>query len=195
MPTGDFVVSWTSEGQDGDSYGVFARRFDSAGTPQGAEMQVNVYETGGQAISSVAIDADGDFVVAWQSSQDGSQNGIFARRFTASGIPTSGELPVSTTVTGNQFLAAVRADSDGDFVVAWSSPQDGSSYGVFGQRFDTPSLLDIDGNGQLTALTDGLLILRFFFGFTGGTLTGGAVGPDCTRCDSSTILPYLQSLT
>jgi hypothetical protein len=90
----------------------------------------------------------------------------------------------------------VGADADGDFVVVWeASLQDGSTYAVIGQRFDVPALLDIDGDGQLTALTDGLLILRFFFGFTGPTLTTGAVGGGCTRCDSASILSYLQSLT
>jgi hypothetical protein len=33
------------------------------------------------------------------------------------------------------------------------------------------------------------------FGFTGTTLTSNAVAPNCvTRCDASTILPYLQTL-
>jgi hypothetical protein len=30
----------------------------------------------------------------------------------------------------------VALDPAGDFVVVWSSPQDGSSFGVFGQRYD-----------------------------------------------------------
>jgi hypothetical protein len=55
-------------------------------------------------------------------------------------------------------------------------------------------VLDIDGNGALDALTDGLLVLRFLFGFTGATLTSGAIGPGCTRCDSAAIVPYLQTL-
>lgn len=36
--------------------------------------------------------------------------------------------------------------------------------------------LDIDGNGQLDALTDGLLILRSFFGIDNDSLTSGAIG-------------------
>jgi hypothetical protein len=43
-------------------------------------------------------------------------------------------------------------------------------------------------------LTDGLLLLRFGFGFSGNTLINGAVGPGCTRCDAASITAYLQSL-
>ena len=32
---GRFVVSWESEGQDGDGDGIFAQRFDATGTPLG----------------------------------------------------------------------------------------------------------------------------------------------------------------
>jgi hypothetical protein len=57
------------------------------------------------------------------------------------------------------------------------------------------SQLNIDGNpGAPQALTDGLLVLRFLFGFTGTTLTTGAVGPSCTRCDAASIVPYLNGL-
>jgi hypothetical protein len=56
-------------------------------------------------------------------------------------------------------------------------------------------VLDIDGNGVLGALTDGLLILRFLFEFTGPTLVNGAIGPNCTRCDAPSITTYLEGLT
>jgi hypothetical protein len=183
---GDFVVTWNSQGN------VVARRFDSTGAPQGNEMPVNV-SNGGE--SSISLDRNGDFIVTWQS-LDGSESGVFARHFTSSGVATTAEIQVNTTVLENQYSAGVRSAPDGDFVIAWSSyGQDGSHRGVFAQRFDVVALLDIDGDGQLTALTDGLLALRFLFGFTGTSLTTGAVGAGCTRCDSATILPYLQSLT
>ena len=40
--------------------------------------------------------------------------------------------------------------------------------------------LDVDGDGQATALTDGLLVIRYLFGFTGEALVAGAVGADAT---------------
>jgi hypothetical protein len=53
---------------------------------------------------------------------------------------------------------------------------------------------DIDGNGQPDALTDGILILRYLFGFRGATLIDGAVAPDCTRCTAPEIEAYIQGL-
>ena len=36
--------------------------------------------------------------------------------------------------------------------------------------------LDVDDNGELAPLTDGLLILRHLFGFSGSALTDGVAG-------------------
>ena len=82
---GDFVITWTSYGQDGvgTGYGagltgvngVFARRF-SGSAAMGDEFQVNTYAEGDQEAPSVAIDADGDFVITWEShGQDGDGSG------------------------------------------------------------------------------------------------------------------------
>jgi hypothetical protein len=56
------------------------------------------------------------------------------------------------------------------------------------------SFVDIDGNGRFEALTDGLLTLRYAFGFRGAVLVNGAVGSGCTRCDVPSIEAYLASL-
>jgi hypothetical protein len=53
--------------------------------------------------------------------------------------------------------------------------------------------LDVDGNGAFTALTDGLILLRFAFGFRGGTLIADAVGAGCTRCTAPEIEAYIVS--
>jgi hypothetical protein len=54
--------------------------------------------------------------------------------------------------------------------------------------------LDVDGNGQTDALTDGLLIIRYLFGFQGTDLTDGAVGGGCTRCTAAEISEYCATL-
>ncbi|HUP25707.1 MAG TPA: hypothetical protein VNB06_22545 [Thermoanaerobaculia bacterium] len=56
------------------------------------------------------------------------------------------------------------------------------------------SHLDVDGNGAADPLTDGILILRYLFGFTGDSLISGAVDDDCTRCTAAQIEAYLDTL-
>lgn len=58
----------------------------------------------------------------------------------------------------------------------------------------TCTAADIDGNGSVEPLTDGLLLLRYAFGFRGPTLVAGAVAGDCGRCDAAEIEAYLQNL-
>ena len=53
---------------------------------------------------------------------------------------------------------------------------------------------DIDGNGRVDALTDGLLILRYLFGLRGAALIAGAVDPAATRKTAPDIETYIQSL-
>jgi hypothetical protein len=53
---------------------------------------------------------------------------------------------------------------------------------------------DIDGNGQVDALTDGLLILRYLFGLKGDTLIAGVVAANGTRTSAQDIEAHLQSL-
>ena len=51
--------------------------------------------------------------------------------------------------------------------------------------------LDIDGDGEAKALTDGLLLIRQLFGFTGSALTSGAVGENAERAMASAIQSYI----
>jgi hypothetical protein len=135
---GNFVVAWLSNGQDGDNFGVFAQRYDSSGVPREPELRVNTFATSWQLCPSVASDAAGNFVVAWASyGQDGSNAGIFAQRYDASGATRGTEFQVNTFTPDEQRYPFVAADAAGNFVVAWSSNlQDADGRGVFAQRYD-----------------------------------------------------------
>jgi hypothetical protein len=54
--------------------------------------------------------------------------------------------------------------------------------------------IDVDLNGTADALTDGLLIVRYLFGFTGTALTNGLVDPGGGRTDPTAIKQYLDSI-
>ena len=55
-------------------------------------------------------------------------------------------------------------------------------------------VLDIDGNGNIDALTDGLLIIRYLFGLTGDALIDGAVANDATHTTAANIEAKVQLL-
>ena len=134
--SGNFVVTWMSYGEDGSFAAVFGRRYASSGPPLTSEFLVNTYTTYSQGFPSVAADSSGGFVVVWVSPPDGSIFGIFGQRYASSGSPLGPEFRVNTYTTSYQSGPAVAANSSGNFVVVWQSDtQDGSGYGVFGQRY------------------------------------------------------------
>jgi hypothetical protein len=53
---------------------------------------------------------------------------------------------------------------------------------------------DIDGNGSVDALTDGLLLLRYLFGLTGTNLINGVVGDGATKTQSAALESYMSGL-
>jgi hypothetical protein len=59
---------------------------------------------------------------------------------------------------------------------------------------DLKPKLDIDGNGQVDALTDGLLISRYLLNIRGPALVAGAVSVGATRTSLSQIENYLAGL-
>ncbi len=138
-PSGNFVVVWQDLLKDGDSYGIYLQRFDSAGNPVGVETRVNDTTTSFQVDASVAINSSGEFVVTWASNaQDGSLYGVYAKRYNANGTQKGPEFHVSTQTLDNQAIPNVALDDLGRFVITWSSRgQDGAGYGVYFQQFNT----------------------------------------------------------
>jgi Ca2+-binding RTX toxin-like protein len=115
--SGTFVVVWQSENQDGDGWGVYARRYNSAGVAQGGETLVNTMTAGAQTAPKVAIDSSGNFVVTYlnEASADGV---IMARRFQADGTPIA-EITVSSGGSKAYTSPVIAMRGDGSFAVAF----------------------------------------------------------------------------
>lgn len=149
LPGGGFVVVYVSEssilnfptvtlgaGQplkiaDVD---VFARVFDAAGQPAGAEFKVNTEERL-CATPVVSALADGRFTVAWAQFSGMKTNGwdIHARAFTASGAAESAPFLVNSRVARDQYWPRLASVGANQLIVWTSMGQDGSREGVFGQ--------------------------------------------------------------
>ncbi len=134
---GSFLVAWSSP-RDGENFGVFAQRYDSAGQAVGEEFQVNTYTEAPQRSPAMAAGGDGTFVVVWASERDNGGYGVFGQRYDSVGQVVGTEFQVNTYTRMTQGLANVAAGADGTVVVVWiSNFQDESSWGVFGQRYDS----------------------------------------------------------
>ncbi|XZE19693.1 VCBS domain-containing protein [Pirellulaceae bacterium SH449] len=136
---GSFIVTWSDSVNDGNGTGVYARMFDSSGTALANQFLVNTFTTGNQGYSSISSDSNGNFVITWTSAnQDGSGDGIYMKRFDASGTALTGDVLVNTLTANNQQFSHIDMNAAGDFIVTWQdSAADGSGTSVWAQQFDS----------------------------------------------------------
>ena len=103
--TGAFIVAW----DNGTT--VYAQRYTNTGSTTGSVITV-----GSGYHPAVAVDASGEFVVAY--SQYGA--GIAARRYNSSGTLVGSTLQVSVAGPWHDY-PSVASDAPGNFVIAWQS--------------------------------------------------------------------------
>ena len=131
---GDFVITWS--GADSSGYDIYAQRYSAAGARQGGETLVNTTTAGTQIDASVAMDPSGNFIVTWTSYGQDFNRDIYAQRFDATGVKQGSEFLVNSTTADTQEYSSIASDSTGNFVITWQSyNQDGSSAGIYAQRF------------------------------------------------------------
>ncbi|HYO16310.1 MAG TPA: Calx-beta domain-containing protein [Thermoanaerobaculia bacterium] len=176
-PDGSFVVVWRGPASNLATVEIFARLFNSDGTPRGPEFRVNTTNRGDEMTPSVAVDASGNFLVVWVGESSSSAfHDMFGQFFDAQGRKVGGEFRVNTYTDQDQVQPRVEAMTAGGFVVVWASGfetphslpgpvgQDGDLLGIFGQRYDGqgrrvgaefPVNLSTVGNQQFPDLATG----------------------------------------
>ncbi len=125
--SGNFSVTWTGMVPATNQWDVFIRRYNSNGVAPYAQWRVNMFTTGMQEYGRIAMNANGEAVVVWQSyNQDGSEWSVHGQRFDSTGSRVGGEFQVNTFTRGSQRYADVAMSDDGSFVVSY---QHVSAYG------------------------------------------------------------------
>jgi|GEM_PF-1299943 len=143
LANGGFLNFWVSED------GFYFRKFNTDTTSD--NFEIKLLDTTNDSLSSdvaVANFSDGGFIVAW-SSADADGTGVYAQRFDADGKAVSPKFRVNDTITADQGKPAIAVLSDGGFVIAWVSENQGDSIhdgqsfgddpnqpGVFAQWYD-----------------------------------------------------------
>jgi len=143
---GSFVVVWQSP--DVEGFGIWGRRYAADGTPLGNEFQVNQETARDQVAPAIAMNAAGQFVVAWVSDHPAAsdplndpEKSVFVQWFDADGSFNGPEVIAHVYAKDAQEHPGVGIDAAGNFVVTWQSinqepgTQTGKSWGVFARRF------------------------------------------------------------
>jgi parallel beta-helix repeat protein len=141
LGSGGYVVIWQSGNQDGSEEGIYGQRYDSSNNRIGGEFRVNTVTSSSQTDPVVTTLTDGTFVVTWQSlNQDGSEYGVYGKRYGSNGVAIGGEFLINTTTNGSQNRSAIAALSNGGFVVTWNSGNSSTSsteYDIYAQVFSS----------------------------------------------------------
>lgn len=133
---GDFVIVWMDDSKDGDGWGIYGQRYDSAGATQGVEFKINTTTAGQQREPSVSSDSTGNFVATWMDIS-GTTFSIQAQRYNSSGVAQGSEFQVNTSAAPYHGYSDIASDDDGNFVISWQSDSlDGSGHGIYAQRYD-----------------------------------------------------------
>ncbi|MFZ2725739.1 MAG: calcium-binding protein [Methylococcaceae bacterium] len=184
LADGSTVITWSSLAQDGDNYGIYGQRYNVDGTPAGSEFRVNTSTAKEQSDASVTALVNGGFVVTWSSMQNNGYWDVYGQRYNADGTASGSELHITTAGT-NQFQSNVTALVNGSFVVTWTSEnQDGSSWGVYGQRYNADGTTvgsefrintytnDNQSGPNVTALVNGGFVATWHSYWQDGSLWG-----------------------
>uniref|UniRef100_UPI0037C894E8 Ig-like domain-containing protein n=1 Tax=Polynucleobacter sp. TaxID=2029855 RepID=UPI0037C894E8 len=135
---GGYVVAWQVNDPNQVNSGIYIQAYSATGLPMGGPRLVSVFN-GIQNFPTVASLADGGFIVAWESyEQGGDLYDIYYRQFDASGAAMTDELLVNSTVYSEQSYVTAAGLANGGFVISWQSYyQDGSGTGIYAQQYDT----------------------------------------------------------
>ncbi len=162
----------------------------------------------------------GTHAIRWSATDDEGNEGtatqtIIIEDTTAPTITTPDDVSIESTGTNTSVDVGtasavdlvdgdveVTSDSSGSFTVGihtitWTAGDNSNNVATATQTVTITEAnacgLDIDGDDSISPLTDGLLLLRYLFGFTGDTLIDSAVSATAERSSSDDIVSYLSS--
>jgi VCBS repeat-containing protein len=144
LPNGGFVVVWEAFSNTGGSETeIFGQRFDANSDPVGSEFQVNTFTQFEQIDPQIAVQADGSFMVVWDSGdfnrpipgELADETPLSARFYDSQGNAVGGEQVLSVGLEPSKMIAPrVTALSTGDYVVTWSYSS--SEDKIYAQKFN-----------------------------------------------------------
>jgi len=120
-PDGSFLVVWQSAPAPNTTSDILARRFSAKGQPLGKPFQVNNVHQLDQRRPAIAADAQGNYVVVWQSFIPPYNWDIKGRLFRHDGTPVAEEVRLNQVRQSEQDLPHVTFSPSGTILAGWES--------------------------------------------------------------------------
>ncbi len=107
---GEFIITWSSNGQDGSGYGIYAQKYDANGNTEGSEFRVNNYTLKSQSTSSGISFSDNSFVITYTAEdRDVSNRWVaYAQAFTPNSTAIGSEVKVADGI--NSYVSISKLD-------------------------------------------------------------------------------------
>jgi len=149
-------------------------------------------------VNSVNVDTVGTYTVSYNVSDiSGNAASQVTRTVEIGGIIDIDGNSQYDALTDGLLLLRSMFGLDGNALIAGALAPNAtitSSQEILSEIGRLGMLVDIDGNGQIDALTDGLLTLRYLFGLQGDILINGVIADDATRITAEEIEAHLENL-
>jgi hypothetical protein len=153
----EYLVAWTSMGQDGSRQGVFGQFLNGDASMAGGEFRVNTTVINQQEYPAVTSDQQGRFMVVWSSYVGGVNSmDLYAQRYATYEAPLSAPAAPMVSALDSYTLSVAWAPLAGFSVANWE--------------------LYVDTNGAPVATTN-----IFWQNQSRGTYTTNAFAPDSTH--------------
>ena len=133
---GNFAVAWLD---DRSSNSIWARLFNADGSVRTDTFEVSTENFSSVTRPSIAMDAGGRLVVAWDGDPKlAGLDDIHARLLDPNGMPLGDQFIVNTTLDGPQCYPRVAMNDPGEFIIVWEIQTDPniSEREIFGQCFN-----------------------------------------------------------
>jgi hypothetical protein len=140
------VVAWEQLDleQKINRWDIGARSFDFNLKPLSEPVLANLHRKGDQFAPQLQGGPQGAMLVWTSLGQDKSREAVMGRFINSSGRLVEGEVSVNTTQALAQMQPTLTLSTNGEFLVAWSTPNLGDTgFDVVGQRYVSKEAIDL----------------------------------------------------
>ncbi len=143
---GNFAVAWDQgDSVAGGGSNVYARRFGADGVPLGDPFRVPTESAGAQYDCDLAMNREGDFVVAWihNLGTDEDSEDLYARAYRPNGTPYGPPVRVDEPRQLGEHIwitahPSISINDAGVFVVAWEGGTSEGPQQIFARKYVLP---------------------------------------------------------